>query len=72
MLNSRRVLPAPAAPKKGSTISGAWPGRCSSACPQYGQNALIRDDPNSNRVFIRVPQRQRRRTMPNRPGRTSR
>ena len=72
MLNSSRVLPAPVAPKNGRTVSGASPGRCSSGWPQYGQKAAIRDEPNSSRVFIRVPHWQRRRMMPNRPGRTSR
>ena len=72
MLNSRRVLPAPIAPKNGSTISAVFPGRCSSDLPQCGQKASIWAEPNSSRVFIRVPHWQRRRRMPNRPGRTSR
>ena len=68
MAETSRVLPAPGAPKKASTISGSVPGWCCHSVPQRGQNAVIWAEPNSSSVFIRFPQRQYRRTMPNRPG----
>ena len=52
MLYNSRVLPAPVAPKYGSTISGASPGRYSIGWPWFGQKASIPDEPKSSSVGI--------------------